>query len=321
MESHSMRLSRLSFVAASGAFLASCSGGGSIPRPSTSGSPGSADPASLRISARQGTTALGHSGFQVSSSQSGHALAIHTTSGDFLGSFAFGAAFTRSTSSNGSRLVLSAALPKRPGWYTTSSGRFKIGAMKSGAPATLAEDASGTQRLAYYTTDGLCHVVDSLGNRAAASMRASDGTYRIAAVVDNVGLWRGDDDFTGSAGAYPQSQGLIASPFASLKKPMIVKAPTPPSGGDDGGDGDFGDGYEGDLGEITSADDDDIGEIAFNQAQCEDLDFYGSAVGAAGLVMLFMPGMQVAAAAAGAVGGVAAILQHFGCGVTAGGLA
>lgn len=320
MESLPIRLSRLSFVATSGAFLASCSVGSSLPHsnPDTN-APEPVDPESLRIAAIQGITALGHSGFQISSSASGHALAVHTSAGSLLASFAIGSAFTRSTTASGSRLVLSAALPKRAGWYTTASGRFKIGAMKSGAPATLAENAAGSQRLAYYTNDGLCHVVDSNGNRATGTVGlTSSGKLSLRGVVDNIGTWHGDDDFSGAAGSYSKTQGLLSFPSASVRKPDIAVAPPPISGGGDGDYGDFGDGYSGDLGILIPSDDGEIGDIAFTQAQCEDLDFYGSAIGAAGLVMLFMPGMQAAALAAGAVGGVAAILQHFGCSVAAG---
>src|ERR1700693_680237 len=116
----SRRLARIEFIASGAAFLTACSAHGTSfsTVPSVKGSSNSRDIASTSTF----ETANGNRGFQISSSKSGHAIALHTSKGRFLSSFAVGSGFERHTLTSGRQLVLDRMLPAKKGWFHLEGG-------------------------------------------------------------------------------------------------------------------------------------------------------------------------------------------------------
>ena len=198
------RLSRLSFIGGSAAFLAACSArGASLP-----GVPAVRDPSRDIPSAGRAVTELGHDGFQISSSKSGHAVAIHTSSGQFVWSLAIGDAFTRHTYEDGRQLVLSRTPPRKKGWYHfEGGGTFRYKRSKAGNVGICAVAGDRTFKAFLYSVDEDTIVVKYQGKvvqkvtlRAPAVPPGATAREKFNSLVDNHGIWSGDDDFIGGAG-------------------------------------------------------------------------------------------------------------------------
>lgn len=179
---------------------------------------GSSATSSRNISPSSVKTARGHTGFQVSSSGARHAIAVHSSSGEFLASFAITNGFMRATAADGTQTVLPAKLPIHRGWYRQLNGtKFKLHRLKSGDPALLRIDSSGKKSLVHfhagtlYVHDGSSRTVEKFPMPVIPPGKTPGETIDEAGIVDNHGIWIGDDDFPAKAAGLPKFAGLQAS--------------------------------------------------------------------------------------------------------------
>lgn len=190
-------------------------------------------------------TALGHAGFQLSSSPAGNAVAAHTSSGEFIASFAIGSRFTRSRSGH-HRLVVPTELPFQTSWYYLRNGtKFKYKKLSTGHHGILAVDTLG-QRVVFHKQDGFLHITPQ-GKTAQrvwigqmdAEGRLKDPGGALRTFIDKPDAWRGDEDLRVAERAAHRHGDISTHPFITI-------CPHTTANGDCGDTGD-GDGF-GDFG-------------------------------------------------------------------------
>jgi hypothetical protein len=217
-------ISRWSFIAGGAASLAACAGAGGALSPLPGGS--RARSLAKRVSAAPATTALGHTGYQLSSNAASTAFALHNSSGDYAASFAAGPRFIRSTYSDGSQLVLETDMPVTPHWYQLTNGiRFRFKKIKkTGSLGLLALDKTGNRLMIHVEKDTL-HFSAPKRKGAKAKLpkghlprNRAEALDAFNSVMDNKGTWTGDDDFRGASGDYPAGTGWSIVPRKSGTK-------------------------------------------------------------------------------------------------------
>jgi len=204
------RLSRIQFISTAGAFLAACSARGTSVLPPNKGAASGRNIASLgRVK-----SPLGHDGFQISSSNSGHAIAAHTSAGEFLYSFARGERFSRHTYANGRQLVIDSKSPRKKGWqHLARGGTFRFSKSKSGYVGICSVSHDRKTKVFVYNSGSA--IVTRLPGKIILSTpilevnSIAEHQARVSATVDNPGNWKMDDDFVGGEGAYPPGIGYV----------------------------------------------------------------------------------------------------------------
>jgi hypothetical protein len=183
---------------------------------------------SKRVRASPNTTALGHTGYQLSSNNGRSAFAIHNSAGEYAASFAAGPRFMRSTYSDGSQFVLDTSMPVTPHWYQLTNGvkfRFKK-IKKTGSLGLLALDKVGGRLMIHIEKGGMLHFSVPKGKSAKAQLRngrlpksKAEALESFDAMVDNKSTWTADDDFRGVSGDYPAGTGWSFTPGRGSKTP------------------------------------------------------------------------------------------------------
>jgi hypothetical protein len=211
--------SRGSFIAGSAGTLAACSGGNISGLP---GKPGALSSSlSKRIASAPMRTALGHTGFQLSSNPTNSAFALHTSAGDFASSLAVGSRFIRATHADGSRTILDTSVPLTTGWYQLTGGvRFRFKKLKkTGSLGLLAIDKAGSKVMIHFEKGGELHFSTPDGKGAKGRMpqnrrprNREEGFAAFESMMDNKRAWSDDDDFRGANGDYPAGIGWGALP-------------------------------------------------------------------------------------------------------------
>ena len=214
------RFSRWSFIAGGAASLAACAGAGGALSPLAGGSLGSL---AKRVRPAPATTALGHTGYQLSSNAANTAFALHDSSGAYAASFAAGPRFIRSSYSDGSQLVLETDMPVTAQWYQLTNGiRFRFKKLKkTGSLGLLALDKLGN-RVMIHIEKGMLHFSAPKGKGAKTklpkghlSRSRAEALDSFHSMMDNKGTWTGDDDFRGASGDYPAGTGWSVVPRKS----------------------------------------------------------------------------------------------------------
>jgi hypothetical protein len=208
-------------MAASGAFLASCSSGASVVPGSRVLNPAGAN-AARGIQAAASTTALGHQGFQLSSNVASTAVAMHNTAGDFMCSAVLTPKFMRATDANGKQSIIPVNLHLLRGWYVLDNGsKFKKKKLKSGAPALLTDDGFGNKKLLSFggkhlfvrdqktrTTQKIALITEPVRGTTVSATAASS----LASTIDNHGIWMGDEDFAAVAQSLGPLGSIVSTP-------------------------------------------------------------------------------------------------------------
>jgi hypothetical protein len=163
-------------------------------------------PQSAQKSSNQAVPPIVHGGvFRLSSSKSGHAIAAHMPSGDFLGSVAIGPSAARFTYAGGGKRYFSLVNRVRPGWHHLPGGmKFSQRVSRGGKIAILGRAKTGLKFLLNVRSNGYVtlrmHRIGSMNfEYYAHTNNATFASYHDAlnSLIDNPGTWTGDDDFAG----------------------------------------------------------------------------------------------------------------------------
>ena len=272
------RLSRVGFISIGGSLLAACSTSATLPPLLGNAS----RTASRRIAPSRHVTDLGHAGFQISTNRTGNAIALHTSSGEFVSSIITGKQSIRITAPGGAVTMLPSQPRFRKGWNTFHSGaKFKLVQLKSGNIGALIVDAKGNSELWYTKNDGKLYAHTragatysvQLGNLTTSPTPASAAEAQ-RYLIDNVGTWTGDEDFVDRYVApghrYSASTRSAQSSDECDTEEMDCGGDTGDLG-DSGDLGDTGGDTTGDTGGDVTLGDDGADYLAFkNTPQCQN---------------------------------------------------